>query len=132
MGQQAPLAGQWLAGVGGRVAKAGLVEVAEAASWAQGLGSPKGVARAEMGVGVAAGVMGQVAERVGASPPAAGALGDEKGRQGWIPVPSPPGASISCPSTCPHIQISTLLSAKVAPRPFLVSSVGATPAHPAP
>lgn len=72
----------------------------------QGLGPPKEVARAELVVGVAAGAMGQVAERVGASPPTAGALGGEKGRQGWIPCTLPsqsfrllPINNQACPSS---------------------------------
>lgn len=67
MGRRAPLAGRRLA----EAAKAGPVEVAEVASWAQG--PPVGVVRAGLAAGVAAGASGRAVERVGASPPAVGA-----------------------------------------------------------
>lgn len=100
-GRRAPPAGQRLAGAGAAaagpaaragpagVAAAGVVGAGEgvAASWA--LGPPAGVARAGL-AGVAAGASGREAARAGASPPAAAALGGERGvtvMQGCEPPP---------------------------------------------
>ena len=69
------------------------------ASWVRG--SPAGVARAGPAVGAAAAVLGREAARVGASPPAAGALG-ARGASGLELPPQPPH------QTCYLLTVKTL------------------------